>query len=57
MTKCLIENASRSGVLENKLIGEAEAADKIRGKWIIQVAKHKLAQQRYTDFCPIVRPI
>ena len=43
MASILIKNASRSGVLENMLIQEVENADRIRGEWIVQVAKHKLA--------------
>jgi len=37
----IIQNGCRSGVLENMTIQEFEAADKLRGKWMIHVAAHK----------------
>jgi len=45
MVSILVKSASRFGVLESMLMREVDNADRIRGEWIVQVAKHKVAQK------------
>ena len=37
----IIQNGCRTGVVENTKISEFEAADRLRGKWMVYVASHK----------------